>query len=139
VSGAHDLDYLSVHDKGAISGLCEPSYILLNSGRLVREGVAEEVMDYYMPCCSAFESAAKISQQAGKDNKIQIHFRGGKAEVTDIALFDSEGCELTLVRVGQPRLLRIAVAGSRQYNELLSSSFVIKGQTRLMISRKTKY
>jgi len=34
------------HDKGAIQAICDRA-ILLNSGRLVREGEPEEVMDYY--------------------------------------------------------------------------------------------
>jgi len=78
------------HDKGAIQAICDRA-ILLNSGRLVREGEPEEVMDYYNALLLSVESAAKISQQAGKDNKIQIISGTGKAEVTDIALFDSEG------------------------------------------------
>jgi len=119
------------HDKGAIQAICDRA-ILLNSGRLVREGEPEEVMDYYNALLLSVESAAKISQQAGKDNKIQIISGTGKAEVTDIALFDSEGLRVDVVRVGQPVLLRIAVQ-VRQYNERLVLGFGIKDRLGLMI------
>jgi len=85
-----------------------------------------------MPLLLSVESAAKISQQAGKDNKIQIISGTGKAEVTDIALFDSEGLRVDVVRVGQPVLLRIAVQ-VRQYNERLVLGFGIKDRLGLMI------
>jgi len=51
-----------------------------------------------MPAARVESSRQNFRQQAGKDNKIQS-FGTARLEVTDIALFDSEGLRVDVVRV----------------------------------------
>jgi len=70
--------------KGAIQAFVT-ELILLKSGRLVREGEREEVMDYYNALLlSVGVSRQKFSQQAGKDKQDTNHFgEPARLEVTD--------------------------------------------------------
>lgn len=119
------------HDKGAIQSICDRA-ILLNAGKLAMEGKPEAVMDYYNALLLSVEPASQVTQQNTKDNKIQIVSGTGKAVITDIALFDSAGLRVEVVRVGQPVALRISVQ-ARQYIERLVLGFGIKDRLGQLI------
>jgi len=82
------------HDKGAIQAICDRA-ILLNSGRLVREGEPEEVMDYYNALLLSVESAAKFPSRLGKITRYKS-FRGpARLKLRILHCSTVRACELT--------------------------------------------
>jgi lipopolysaccharide transport system ATP-binding protein len=95
------------HDKAAIQSICDRA-ILLDSGRLTKEGTPEEVMDFYNARLSERENIT-IRQTVLADGKIQISSGTGEATVSDIALFDDRGERCEVVDVGSPVTLQVKV------------------------------
>jgi lipopolysaccharide transport system ATP-binding protein len=95
------------HDKGAIQSICDRA-ILLNAGRLAKEGAPEVVMDYYNAMLAERENQTVREQTTG-DGKVQIISGTGDASVADIALLNEEGERVETINVGQKVRLHIAV------------------------------
>lgn len=96
------------HDKQAIQSVCDRA-ILLDGGRLAREGKPEEIMDYYNAMIAEREnSSLRLNQR--EDGKLQVISGTGEATVAAIALLDASGAAVEVVDVGQPVTLSITVA-----------------------------
>lgn len=95
------------HDKSAIQSICDRA-ILLESGRIAREGDPEEVLNFYNALLSDRENIT-IRQEVKDDGKTQIVSGSGEAGITDIALLDENGGYVEVVNVGQTMTLRITV------------------------------
>ena len=95
------------HDKAAIQSICDRA-ILLEGGRLSKEGTPEEVMDYYNARLSERENIT-IRQTVLVDGKIQTTSGTGEATVSDIALFDELGERCEVVDVGSPVTMQVKV------------------------------
>ena len=95
------------HDKAAIQSICDRA-ILLDSGRLTKEGTPEEVMDFYNARLSERENIT-IRQTVLADGKIQTSSGTGEATVSDIALFDERGERCEILDVGSPVTLHVKV------------------------------
>ena len=95
------------HDKAAIQSICDRA-ILLDSGRLTKEGTPEEVMDFYNARLSERENIT-IRQTVLADGKIQTSSGTGEATVSDIALFDERGERCEVLDVGSPVTLQVKV------------------------------
>jgi lipopolysaccharide transport system ATP-binding protein len=93
------------HDKGAIQSICD-RVILLDGGRLAREGDPETVMDYYNALLADRQNQT-ISQETLADGRTRTVSGTGEATVTDIALLDEEGRRIETARVGQRVTLRV--------------------------------
>jgi len=97
------------HDKNAIQSICDRA-ILLDGGRLVKEGAPEEVMDYYNARLAERENAnLNLKQQMRADGKVQTVSGTGEATVMDIALLNERGEAQELFDVGVPVTLQIKV------------------------------
>jgi lipopolysaccharide transport system ATP-binding protein len=97
------------HDKNAIQSICNRA-ILLDGGRLVKEGAPEEVMDYYNARLAERENAnLNLQQQVLADGKVQTISGTGEATVIDIALLNERGEAQELFDVGVPVTLQIKV------------------------------
>jgi lipopolysaccharide transport system ATP-binding protein len=97
------------HDKNAIQSICNRA-ILLDGGRLVKEGMPEEVMDYYNALLAERENAnLNLQQNVRKDGKVETVSGTGEATVTDIALLNERGERQELFDVGVPVTLQVTV------------------------------
>ncbi|OEZ53134.1 ABC transporter ATP-binding protein [Duganella sp. HH105] len=96
------------HDKQAIQSVCDRA-ILLDGGRLAREGRPEEIMDYYNAMIAEREnSTLRLNQR--DDGKLQVTSGTGEATVAEIVLLNEAGEAVEVVDVGQQVTLRITVA-----------------------------
>jgi lipopolysaccharide transport system ATP-binding protein len=95
------------HDRMAIQSLCGRA-LLLDRGRLVKDGDPEEVMDFYNALIAEKENAT-IHTSTRADGRVQTISGTGEANVEDIVLLDEEGRPVEFVNVGQPVELRVLV------------------------------
>ncbi len=95
------------HDKQAIQSVCD-SAILLDAGRLARQGAPEEIMDYYNAMIADRENSM-LQLNARDDGKLQVVSGTGEATVADIALLDAEGNRVEVIDVGQDVTLQVTV------------------------------
>lgn len=93
------------HDRSAIQSICDRA-ILLDGGRLAKEGRPEEVMDYYNALISERENAT-IAQTKTENGRIQTTSGTGEASIVDIALLDEHEQKLEMVNVGAVVTLRV--------------------------------
>lgn len=95
------------HDKGAIQSICDRA-ILLESGRVAKEGDTEEVMDFYNALLADHENKT-IRQEIKDDGKMQTVSGSGEATISSIALLDEKGERVEVINVGQRITLHITV------------------------------
>jgi len=93
------------HDRTAIQSICDRA-ILLDGGRLAREGSPEEVMDFYNALIAERENST-IAQTKAEDGKIQTTSGTGEASIVDIVLLDERGEIVEMVDVGTVVTLRV--------------------------------
>jgi len=98
------------HDKQAIQSVCDRA-LLLDGGRLAREGKPEEIMDYYNAMIAERENATVRVTELGA-GKTQTVSGTGEASVSRIALLDETGQPVELVDVGAPVTLAVTVRAS---------------------------
>ncbi len=99
------------HDKQAIQSVCDRA-ILLDGGRLAREGKPEEIMDYYNAMIAERENAQgrnTVRLNETEDGKVQTISGTGEATVSDIALLDEAGARVEVVDVGAAVTLEVKV------------------------------
>ena len=95
------------HDKQAIQSVCDRA-ILLDSGRLAKEGAPEEIMDYYNALIAERENET-VRLHELEDGKVQTSSGTGEATVTDIALLDQAGERVEVIDVGSDVTLLVKV------------------------------
>ncbi|CAN7217604.1 ABC transporter ATP-binding protein [Massilia sp. LjRoot122] len=95
------------HDKQAIQSVCDRA-ILLDGGRLAKEGKPEEIMDYYNAMIAERENDTVRLNETG-DGKVQTISGTGEATVSDIALLDETGQRAEVVDVGAAVTLEVKV------------------------------
>lgn len=105
------------HDKAAIQSICDRA-ILLDNGRIAKEGRPEEVMDYYNALIAEKENNT-VKQNILDDGKVQTMSGTGEALVTDIQLYNSEGEYVECVNVGELVELRIDVEVNQDIEALV--------------------
>ena len=93
------------HDRAAVQQLCNRA-ILLDRGRLIRDGGVEEVMDYYNAIIAEHENQT-VTVTRLDDGRVQTVSGSGEATVESIGLHDAGGAPVEFVSVGQPVELRI--------------------------------
>ncbi|MYM68827.1 ATP-binding cassette domain-containing protein [Pseudoduganella sp. FT55W] len=95
------------HDKQAIQSVCDRA-ILLDAGRLSRQGPPEEIMDYYNAMIAERENAT-VRVEELDDGKKQTTSGTGEATVSSIALLDESGAPVEVVDVGAEVTLQVTV------------------------------
>jgi lipopolysaccharide transport system ATP-binding protein len=95
------------HDKQAIQSVCDRA-MLLDGGRLAREGKPEQVMDYYNAMIAERDNVT-VRQHRLHDGRLQTVSGTGEATVTDIALLDRHGARVEVVDVGSAVTLQVTV------------------------------
>ncbi|MGB9110964.1 MAG: ABC transporter ATP-binding protein [Telluria sp.] len=96
------------HDKQAIQSLCDRA-LLLDGGRLAKQGPPEEIMDYYNAMIAERENET-VRLNATPEGKMQTVSGTGEATVADIALLDAAGQRVEVVDVGSEVTLEVKVA-----------------------------
>lgn len=95
------------HDRSAIQSLCDRA-ILLEQGRILKDGNPEEVFDYYNAIIAEREnSTVEVTQL--DNGKLQTSSGTGEARVQNIALFNSKGEKTVYVTVGEVVELKVSV------------------------------
>jgi lipopolysaccharide transport system ATP-binding protein len=95
------------HDKQAIQSVCDRA-ILLDGGRLAKQGPPEEIMDYYNALIAERENATvRLAERA--DGKVQTSSGTGEARVAEIVLLNAAGEAVEVVDVGQRVTLQVTV------------------------------
>lgn len=93
------------HDRSAIQAICNRA-ILLDRGRVVRDGDPETVMDYYNALIAEKENS-KIEQLFMSKGKAQTISGTGEATIDSVSLLNEDGAPQEFVSVGQVMRLRI--------------------------------
>jgi lipopolysaccharide transport system ATP-binding protein len=96
------------HDKSAIQSICDRA-ILLDAGRLEKQGAPEEIMDLYNAKIAERENQ-RVRVEVLDDGRVQTTSGSGEATVSDICIVDAEGQRVEVVDVGSDVTLRITVA-----------------------------
>jgi len=78
------------HDPAAVKTLCDRA-LLLDRGRLLREGTAEAILDYYNALIAQREKAAAIDQGPGEEKRVRTRSGDGKVLIRGVELTDAEG------------------------------------------------
>lgn len=95
------------HDKGAILSICDRA-ILLGSGRVIKEGEPEEVMDFYNALIAERENSTVV-QKKTEHGRVQTTSGTNEASVVEIALLNECGEAVEMVGVGATVTLRVKV------------------------------
>ena len=96
------------HDKSAIQSVCDRA-ILLDGGRISKEGPPEEIMDYYNAMLAERENQT-VRQEKLESGKVQTISGNGAATVRDIALLNPQGERAEVHDVGSMVTLSVTVA-----------------------------
>lgn len=95
------------HDRSAIQAICNRA-ILLEQGKVIKDGEPEEVMDFYNALIADKENN-KVEQIKLDNGKVQTISGTGEAKVEDIGLYNDKGEKVEFVGVGDPVELRVRV------------------------------
>lgn len=95
------------HDKQAIQSICDHA-ILLNKGRVERQGDPEMVMDYYNALL-ADKQKQKIEQVMNQQGKVQTISGTGEAELYSIHIYNKDNEPIEYIEVGEEVTLTIDV------------------------------
>jgi lipopolysaccharide transport system ATP-binding protein len=105
------------HDRAAMQSICDRA-ILLDSGRLAKQGTPEEVMDYYNALIAEREGS-KVEQVRTPEGRVQTTSGSGDATVLEVALENEEGQALEILNVGIPATLRVRVRVNKKVPRLV--------------------
>ncbi len=114
------------HSPGDVKALCD-RVILLDKGRVLRDGPPNEVIDYYNALIALKENA-NLTVEQRRDKAGWVMTRSGSGEVysRELRLEDSStGQEIGLAMVGQPLRL-VLEAEAREAIESLVLGFIIR-------------
>lgn len=105
------------HDRSAIQSLCDRA-ILLESGRVVKDGPPEEVMDYYNAIIAQKENSV-VEVKRLDDGRAQTSSGTGEASVVGISMLNEWGESVEYIDVGQKVTLAIDVEVFKKIERLV--------------------
>ncbi len=111
------------HDKQAIQSICNRA-ILLDEGRIKKEGAPAEVMDYYNALIAA-KSHREIQVTPTKDGGLQTISGDGQARIVEVKLYNNRGLETDELGVGEQARLSIQVEVNHPLERLVCG-FMLK-------------
>jgi len=95
------------HDKGAILALCDRA-ILIDKGGILKDGIPEEVTDYYNAIIAEKENAT-VYQETTAEGKIRTVSGTGEAVIENVDILDEHGNNIEMANVGAPLILSVKV------------------------------
>jgi lipopolysaccharide transport system ATP-binding protein len=99
--------FIVSHDRIAIQAICDRA-ILLDNGKLAKEGSPDEVLDLYNALIAERETTT-IVQNKTADGRVQTISGTGEATVSDIKLLNSQGRPIEVANVGAEVTLEVKV------------------------------
>lgn len=105
------------HDKAAIQSICDRA-ILLDHGKIVKEGEPEAVMDFYNALIAEHGNVT-VQQVERDDGRAETRSGTGEASTEDVGLYNSSGERIEVARVGEVLDLRITVRVNRSIDSLV--------------------
>ncbi len=111
------------HDKQAIQSLCSRA-ILIHQGRIRKEGIPSEVMDYYNALIAA-KSHDDIKLKTTNNGALQTISGDYKAQIIDIKLYNSKGQRTDELAVGEQATIDVKVQVNRPIKQLVCG-FMLK-------------
>lgn len=105
------------HDKAAIQSLCNRA-ILLEQGRVEKDGLPQDVMDYYNALVAQKEND-RVEITPLDSGLVQTHSGTGEANISSISLHDAQGKPMEMTEVGAYVELRIRVTTHAELDELV--------------------
>lgn len=105
------------HDRQAIQSLCS-RVILLDGGRVSKEGEPEAVLDYYNAMLAARQNQM-VRQNEQEDGRVQTISGTAEAQIDEIGLYNAAGERVTSVSVGEQVELRVHVVINADLPELV--------------------
>jgi len=105
------------HDKGAIQSFCDRA-ILLNSGKLEKQGAPEEIMDYYNALIAQKENS-KIELTQLDNGKVQTTSGTGEVEIESAVILNGKGEPVEVINVGEQITLKITARSNTYLSELV--------------------
>lgn len=105
------------HDKAAIQSICDRA-ILLDHGRVIRDGDPEAVFDHYNALLAQHQDQS-ITESTAADGRHQMSSGTGEATIDRIELYSESGVALDVVRVGQPIEVRLSVSVHKEIETLV--------------------
>ncbi len=88
------------HDPSAVISLCDRA-ILIDKGRLLMDGDAAGVMDYYNALIAQKEDDVAIQQLINEEGELVTVSGTGEATIENVSLIDPQGHALEFIAVGQ--------------------------------------
>lgn len=117
------------HDRGAIQAICDRT-ILLEKGKVLKDGDPTEVMDYYNALIAQVDKE-EIRQNTDKKGQIKTSSGDGSVRLDALRLLDDNGKVVEIVEVGTPITLELTLKIEEMLEELVIG-YMIKdrlGQT----------
>lgn len=105
------------HDRSAIQAICDRA-ILLQAGEIIKQGMPEDVMDYYHALL-AEDSANTVRQMVSSEGILQTISGTGEAVIDKIQLLATDGKVVEAVEVGTEVILEVKVSIRRDIPRLL--------------------
>jgi lipopolysaccharide transport system ATP-binding protein len=96
------------HDRGAIQAICDRA-ILLNAGRIEKEGSPESIMDYYNALI-AEKNESSVRQVELESGRTKTLSGTGEATIAKISLLNASNNQVEIVDVGSQVSLVVEVA-----------------------------
>ncbi len=107
------------HDPGAVKQLCDRA-ILIDAGRVVRDGYPNEVLDYYNALlASAEKDIAALESSSKNSGDARAGFRSGnrKAELISVKLISAAG-NVDALSIGAPLSISVEIQKNEAIGEL---------------------
>ena len=111
------------HDRGAIQSICD-RVIVLHEGKVVKEGPAEEAMDFYHALLAA-RDVNLIRQERNTFGKIQTVSGGGEITISEVKLVTGDGKPVEAIETGTSVKLEIVALVNKPVPEAVMG-FMIK-------------
>jgi lipopolysaccharide transport system ATP-binding protein len=105
------------HDRGAVQAVCDRA-ILLESGKVLKDGNPEIVMDYYNALIAEKENG-KIEQVILDDGRVETVSGTGEVHIEMVALHDASDEAVEFINVGDAVTLCINVEVKEDIDELV--------------------
>ena len=111
---------LVTHSMGDVRTLCD-RVILLDKGRVLKDGQPDEVVDYYNALIAAKENALlTLEQRRDKAGWLLTRSGTGEAQITSIMLHDAAtGEELAVAQIGQQVQLQLKATAVKDLPQLV--------------------
>ncbi len=106
------------HDRGAIQAICDRA-VLIDGGKLVKDGEPEEVVDYYNAIIAKKEDKSTNIIQTKRDDGKVMTFSGDKRVILKSIELKKDGNSVEIVGVGERVTLVICVEVLENIDELV--------------------